>query len=95
MREGLVEVIRCRRINVQGVQILEPAPYGLFLDECSDTLVTGCTILDGRSPPLMQSAIRWQGSGSGNLIAHCRLGKGSAGAVAAEPHVRQWNNLVG
>ena len=94
-REGLIELIRCRRINVQGFQILEPAPYGLFLDECSDTLVTGCTILDGRTPALMQAAVRWQGAGSGNLIAHCRLGKGSAGAVIAEPHVRQWDNLSG
>ena len=94
-RDGLIELIRCRRINVQGVQILEPAPYGLFLDECSDTLVTGCTILDGRSPPLMEAAIRWQGAGSGNLIAACRLGKGSAASVLAQPHVRQWENLVG
>ncbi len=94
-REGLVELIRCRRINVQGVQILEPAPHGLFLDECSDTLITGCTVLDGRTPALMQAAIRWQGTGSGNLIAHCRLGKGSARAIIAEPHVRQWDNLSG
>jgi hypothetical protein len=94
-RHGLIELVRCRRINVSGVQVLEPAPYGLFLDECSDTLITGCTILDGRSPALMQAAIRWQGSGSGNLIGHCRLGSGQAGTVIAGPEVRQWNNLPG
>src|SRR5579872_91198 len=94
-RQGLIELVRCRRINVSGVQILEPAPYGLFLDDCSDTLVTGCTILENRSPALMQAAIRWQGTGSGNLIGHCRLGIGTAGSVIAAPEVRQWNNLPG
>jgi hypothetical protein len=94
-REGLIELVRCRRINISGVQVLEPAPYGLSLVECSDTLITGCTILDGRMPPLMQAPIRWQGEGSGNLVAHCRLGKGTAGVILAEPHVRQWENLAG
>jgi hypothetical protein len=94
-RQGLIELIRCRRINISGVQVLEPVPYGMFLDDCSDTLITGCTILDGRSPPLMQAACRWQGPGSGNLMAHCRLGKGSEGTVIAEPQVRQWGNLTG
>jgi hypothetical protein len=72
---------------------LEPAPYGLFLDDCRDTLITGCTILDGRSPPLMQAPLRWQGPGSGNLIAHCRLGKGTEGTILPESNVRQWDNL--
>src|SRR5262245_17308997 len=94
-REGLIELVRCRRINISGVQVLEPAPYGIYLDECSDTLMTGCTILDGRMPPLMQAPIRWQGEGSGNLVAHCRLAKGAAGTILAEPHVRQWENLTG
>ncbi|MBI3864641.1 MAG: right-handed parallel beta-helix repeat-containing protein [Planctomycetia bacterium] len=93
-REGLVELVRCRRMSLSGVQIIDPAPCGLFLDECSDTLVSGCTILDGRSPALMQAAVRWQGSGTGNLVANCRLGKGTAGAIVAESHVRDWNNLV-
>jgi len=94
-RQGLIEIVRCRRINVSGLQVLEPAPYGLYLEDCSDTLITGCTVLDGRLPALMQAPIRWQGVGSGNLIADCRLGPGAGGGVSAEPHVRQWNNLVG
>lgn len=94
-RQALIEIVRCRRINVSGVQVLDPAPYGLYLEDCSDLLITGCTVLDGRSPPLMQAPIRWQGAGTGNLIAHCRLGLGTGGGVSAEPHVRQWDNLVG
>ncbi|MBS0264547.1 MAG: right-handed parallel beta-helix repeat-containing protein, partial [Planctomycetes bacterium] len=93
-RLGLLELIRCRRINLSGVQILDPAPYGLYLDECQDTVVTGCSILDGRAPVLMKAAIRWQGAGSGNLIANCRLGRGSDAAFAIEAHVREWNNLL-
>src|SRR4029077_10238716 len=76
MRQGLIELIRCRRINVSGVQVLEPAPYGLFVDECRDTLITGCTILDGRSPALMQAAVKWQGPGSRHPVFHCRLRHG-------------------
>lgn len=94
-RQGLIELVRCRRINLSGVQILEPAPYGMFLDECSDTLVTGCTIHDSRSPLQMQAAICWQGKGTGNLIGNCRLGQATAGSVIAGPNVRQWNNLPG
>jgi len=92
-REGLVELIRCRRMNISGCQILEGAPNGLFLDTCSDTLITGCTILDGRQPRLMAAAVRWIGPGEGNLIAQCRVGKGTAGDIVAESHVRQSDNL--
>ncbi|MSR58760.1 MAG: hypothetical protein EXS05_14090 [Planctomycetaceae bacterium] len=94
-REALVEVVRCRRVNLAGGQILEGAPYGLLLEECQDTLISGCTILDGRTPPLMQAAILWRGAGRGNLVTGCRVGTGPAGAIVAEPHVRQWNNLPG
>lgn len=95
VREALIEVVRCRRINVSGVQVLEGAPFGIALDECSDTLITGCTVLDGRTPKLMQAGIRWTGAGTGNLIGQCRIGNGTAGGIVAEKHVRQWDNLVG
>jgi polygalacturonase len=94
-REGLIELVGCRRINVTGVQVLDPAPNGFFIDNCSDTVLCGCTVLDGRSPPFMQAAVRWQGDGSGNLVTGCRLGRGAAGGPATASHVRLWNNLVG
>lgn len=94
-RDGLIELVRCKRMNLSGISVLEPAPVGIFLDECSDTLLSGCTILDGRTPGLMQSAIQWKGTGSGNLITGCRVGPGTVSPIAAEPHVRQWNNLPG
>lgn len=93
-REALIEIVRCKRLNISGVQVLDAAPYGMSLHDCSDTLITGCTILDGRDPKLMQAAIKWTGSGNGNLIGHCRLASGPTNAIAAEASVRQWNNLV-
>lgn len=94
-REALLELVRCRRMNLSGVQVLEGAPCGISLEDCSDTILTGCTVLDGRDPKLMKAAIRWTGAGSGNLIANCRIGPGTEKAIQAESHVRQWNNLVG
>lgn len=93
-RQALLELQRCRRINVSGVQVLDGAPVGIAVDECSDVLVQGCTILDGRTPALMQHAIRWTGDGSGNLIAHCRVG-GTVAALDVPKQVRRWDNLEG
>ena len=94
-REALLEFVRCRRINVSGVQVLDGAPVGIALDDCSETLIQGCSVLDGRTPPLMHSAIRWRGAGSGNLIAHCRLGGPAGKTIDAAAHVRRWDNLEG
>ncbi|RPI84207.1 MAG: hypothetical protein EHM42_07700 [Planctomycetaceae bacterium] len=94
-REALLELVRCRRINLSGVQVLEGAPAGILLEECSDTVLQGCSVLDGRTPLLMQQAIRWRGAGTGNLIAHCRLGGAPGKAIDAPSHVRKWDNLEG
>jgi len=94
-RAGLIELFRCRGINLSGSQILDGTPHGLFIEDCRDTLVSGCTILDRRDPALMQSAVHWHGAGEGNLITGCRVSKGPAGDIIAEKHVRQWNNLPG
>jgi polygalacturonase len=94
-RAGLVELFRCRGINLSGSQILDGTPHGLFVEDCRDTLVSGCTILDRRTPLLMQAAVHWHGTGEGNLLTGCRVSKGPAGDIIAEKHVRQWNNLPG
>jgi len=94
VRQGLLEILRCRRVNMTGTQIISGTPYGVFLDSCSDTLINGCTVLDPRPEPMMQAAIRWKGAGSGNMISHCRLGAGTEGTVLAEEHVRQSENVL-
>ena len=93
-RKGLIEILRSQRINLSGVQILDPTPNGLYLRDCSETLITGCTILDDRKPKRMQAAIRWEGSGSGNQIGQCRIGKGTEADVLGPDSLKQSGNLL-
>ncbi len=93
-RKGQIELIRCRRINVSGTQVLDGEPNGIYLEDTSDTVITGCTVLDGRDVKQMKSAIRWTGNGSGNLIATSRIGSGTEGSVIAEQHVRLSENVL-
>ncbi len=94
VREGLVELVRCRRMNLSGLQLLEGTPYGIYLEDCHDTLIGNCTILDQRQPNLMQAALRWKGPGTGNLVSHCRLGTGLTGAIIADAQITQSGNLI-
>lgn len=93
-KEALLEILRCRRVNLSGTQIIDGAPYGILLRECSDTILTGCTVLDSREQKLMRAAIRWDGDGHGNQIATSRLGKGTEGTVLAGDHVRLVDNVT-
>jgi polygalacturonase len=93
-RDGLLEFIRCRRITMTGLQVLDGHPDGIHLQDCSDVLLSGCTVLESRDAKLMRTAIRWGGPGSGNHISGCRLGAGVEGAIAAAPHVSLANNAM-
>ena len=93
-REGLIELFRCRRINLSGTQVLDGAPYGIVLDECRDTVINGCTVVDDRQPKRMRAAILWKGDGSGNMISCSRIGRGTEQALIAPPHVRLVENRL-
>ena len=75
VRQGLVELIQCQRVNLTGVQILEGSPYGLYVEDSQDILLTGCTLMDTRAEPKTEAAIYWTGSGKGSTIAHCRINR--------------------
>lgn len=75
VRQGLVEIVKCQRVNLTGVQILEGTPYGLYVEDSQDVLLTGCTLLDTRPEPKTQAAIHWKGDGAGSAIAHCRINR--------------------
>ena len=92
-RQALVELVRCRRISLTGCQIFEGAPTGIAVDDSSEVLIQGCQVLDGRTEPLMQHALRWTGAGAHNLVAHCQLG-GTVAPCDVPAHVRQWDNQV-
>jgi hypothetical protein len=72
---ALLEIERGKRINVSGCQFLEGTPHAVWIDEASDTAMTGCMLLDQRTPKKTKSQIVWRGKGSGNLIAACRIGE--------------------
>jgi len=93
-RDGLLELVRCERVNITGCQIFDGTPNGVYLKDCLDTVITGSTILDRRGSKQMQSAIRWEGQGSGNLMANNRLGSATKRIAHIDPPVRQSNNVL-
>ena len=93
-REALVELIRCNRFNISGTQVLDGTPYGMVLEECSNTVINGCTVLEGREAKSMKAAILWRGDGSGNLVNGSRIGRGVEGAMIAPDHVTRSQNQL-
>ncbi len=93
---SLLELARCRRITVSGWQLLGAAPHCLLVEDSSDVLVSGCTMVSGSGAPQGKAAVRWTGAGSGNLLTGCRIARGSAGPlhVADASGVKQDGNLV-
>jgi hypothetical protein len=91
-REGLIEIIRCRRINLSGIHVLNGTPAGIFLADCSDTLLTGCSVLDAREEQLTRWPIRWVGQGAGNYIASCRISGNEETGITAPDHVQCGEN---
>ena len=88
-RQALVEIIRGRMINITGCQILDGTPIGILLQECSDTIISGCTVLDQRDKPQMLSAVVWIGAGTGNLLSSSRLGGTKSVDTLPESNVKQ------
>jgi len=94
-KEALLELVRCKRVSMTGSQILEGTPAGVLIEDCSNLVMTGCTVLDNRQPQLMKNAILWKSSmgswkGLGNLVQGCRL---SAGTVIPDGVV-QGHNVI-
>ena len=92
VREGLIELVRCRRVNISGTQVLNPTPRGIYLEDCSDTLIT--RLHDPRSPPTAADAGR-------HLLDWCRRRqhdhrfahrRGREGDVKCPPHVQVAGN---
>lgn len=94
VREALLELVRCRRVNVSGTQVLEGTPVGIKLLDCQETLLHGCTVLDHREPRLMETAVVWQGAGTGNGLVNCRIGRGSRATLEVDDQVHLAGNIV-
>lgn len=85
VRDGLVEIVRCRRVTLSGCEILDGFPYGIAIEDSSDVFIVGCTVLDSRTPPKTRAAVRWKGAGTGNGISASRIGAGTEGAFQIDP----------
>ena len=93
-REALVELVRCRRVNVTGCQILDGTPTGLLLDDCRDTLVSSCSVIDQRETPKMETGIRCVSSVQGNMLTQNRVSGASSQAISGGKNVHIAGNLT-
>jgi len=84
-RLGLLEVLHCRRFTIQGCQILDGATNGIYLEGGDQIQINGCTITDQREETKMDTAIRWEGAGAGNLVTANILGPGKNGHTHISP----------
>ena len=93
-REALVELVRCRRVNVTGCQILDGAPTGLLVENCSDTLISSCSIIDQRAVPLMQTGLACRGEQPGNMFVQNRVSGATQTATKTHESVHLNGNVT-
>jgi len=79
VHEALIELIRCRRLTIDGCQLRDPAAVAVLAKDCSSVSLTGCQIHDSRETPLLQTAVSWEGAGTGDLMASNLLGSAGQG----------------
>ena len=77
---ALLELDRCKRINITGSQFLN-GTIGVDGKDCSHVILTGNTLHDTRERPIAKHAIRFTGEGEGNTAAHNSLGQTSGKAI--------------
>lgn len=94
---SLLEVVECQRINISGSQMLDGVPCGVDVKDSSHISVTGCTIHDTRENRKSQHAIRFTGTGQGNLVAMNSVGPTTSKALAFDDqsNVRSEANVEG
>ena len=83
-RQGLLEIIRCARFTINGCQILDGYPGAIYVSDSDDISITGCTLLERRKEKETISTVRWNGTGTGNLLSNNRIGNGIAGALSID-----------
>jgi hypothetical protein len=84
-REALIEIANCERITASGLHVIDGVPYGISVADSSDVSIVASTILEAREEKLSIAAVRWTGSGRGNMLAQCRIGGGREGGTQIDP----------
>ena len=77
-------------MTLTGVQVLEGSPFGLYAEDCSETMPTGCSFPDTREPKQTQASVKWTEVGKSNSIAHCRKNCG----LQVPEHVQLSHDLL-
>jgi hypothetical protein len=72
-REALLELFDCRNIIISNCQILDSAPYGIRLANCTDITMNAVTVSDRRMPPLQKTAVYWTGDTGQSIVAASRF----------------------
>lgn len=72
-REALLELYGCRNMILSQCQILDSAPYGVRLADCTDITLNAFVVADRRDPPLQKSAVYWTGATGRSLVSACRF----------------------
>ena len=93
-REALLELHSCSSVNLNGNQIVDGSPVGIHLKDCSETLITGCTVRDSREQPLLRHAIAWEGTGRDGQIANCILTRCQGEPLRVPSEVLLANNVT-
>ena len=72
---SLLELQGCRRISVQGVQLLDGAPWGLDAVDCREVNVNGCTFGGDliANKDRGEGSIHFRGNGEKNLVSACQI----------------------
>lgn len=88
-RQALLEFFGCRNITVAHCQILESAPNGIRLDECTEMSLLGLTVHDRREQPLQKFGILWTGDATNSIVSDCRILGFTEAAVSGGPESRK------
>lgn len=70
---SLLELENCRRISVQGCQLIDGAPWGLDVVKSSEVNVNGCIFGGDLVSKRGEGSIRFSGTGENNLITACSI----------------------
>ncbi|HEX7448379.1 MAG TPA: right-handed parallel beta-helix repeat-containing protein [Pirellulales bacterium] len=95
-REGLLEIVRCRRVNISGCQVLDGHPYGIYVEDSQQISITGTSVCETRDERKSRAAIRWRGKGGGNFVTANHLSRGTDEVVVIDDQsgVKLGENLL-
>ncbi len=68
-KASLLEVDSCQRMNINGNQLLDGAPYGIDMNASSDVRITNCMITEQREKKVAKGAVRITGLGERNHMS--------------------------